>query len=196
MKRLFDIIFSVGGIIILSPFFILFWLLIRLESKGDAIFKQIRVGKNNTDFKLYKFRSMHSDSEKKGQLTIGGRDPRVTKVGFILRKFKLDELPQLFNVLNGNMSLVGPRPEVRKYVTLYTEEQMKVLSVKPGITDYASIKFFNENELLGKSTNPEDDYINIIMPEKLRLNLEYINDNSVLKDVNIIFKTLQKIFIH
>jgi lipopolysaccharide/colanic/teichoic acid biosynthesis glycosyltransferase len=196
MKRIFDICFSLGGIIVLSPFFIVFGLLIRLESKGNILFRQKRVGKGNRDFLLYKFRSMYTDAEAKGQLTIGGRDPRITQVGFYLRKFKLDELPQLFNVLKGDMSLVGPRPEVRKYVDLYTPEQQKVLSVRPGITDYASIMYFNENDLLGKSVNPEQDYINIIMPEKLRINLDYIRDNSLFKDLKIILRTVLKVVYH
>ena len=194
MKRIFDIIFSLGGIIILSPFFILFWVLIKLETKGNPVFKQLRVGENNIDFTLYKFRTMFPDSEKKGSITIGGRDPRITKVGYYLRKFKIDELPQLFNVLLGDMSFVGPRPEVRKYVNLYSEQQLDVLNVKPGITDYASLKYFNENEILGNSSNPDEDYVNIIMPEKLKLNLEYVHGNNLLKDINIILKTLLRIF--
>jgi lipopolysaccharide/colanic/teichoic acid biosynthesis glycosyltransferase len=194
MKRIFDIIFSLGGIIILSPFFILFWVLIKLETKGNPVFKQLRVGENNIDFTLYKFRTMFPDSEKKGSITIGGRDPRITKVGYYLRKFKIDELPQLFNVLLGDMSFVGPRPEVRKYVNLYSEQQLDVLNVKPGITDYASLKYFNENEILGNSSNPDEDYVNIIMPEKLKLNIEYVHGNNLLKDINIILKTLLRIF--
>ncbi len=195
MKRIFDIVFSIVGIVILSPFFILFWILIKLESKGDPIFKQLRVGKNNIDFKLYKFRTMFPDSERKGSITIGGRDPRVTRVGYYLRKFKVDELPQLFNVLKGDMSFVGPRPEVRKYVELYSKEQLKVLTIQPGITDYASIKYFNENEILGNSPNPEHDFINIIMPEKLKLNIEYLHDNNFLRDIRIILITVLKIFV-
>lgn len=193
-KRLFDIFCSAIGIIILSPLFVILWVAVKLESNGPAFFLQTRVGKNNHDFKLYKFRTMYLDSEARGQLTVGMRDPRITKVGYTLRKYKLDELPQLFNVLLGDMSLVGPRPEVRKYVSLYTPEQLKVLSVRPGITDIASIQFINENELLAKADNPEEYYINYIMPQKLALNLEYINSNLLLKDVNLILKTLFKIF--
>lgn len=193
MKRLFDLIFSIGGIIVLSPFFILLWVLIKLESKGPALFMQTRVGLNNRDFTLFKFRSMYTDAEKRGQLTVGMRDPRITRVGYYLRRFKLDELPQLFNVLNGSMSFVGPRPEVRRYVDYYTPEQLKVLTVKPGITDFASLKYYKENELLGKAADPEKEYIQVIMPEKLALNLEYIKNNSVLKDISIIFQTLLKI---
>ncbi len=194
LKRLFDIFCSAIGVIILSPLFVILWIAVKLESKGPAFFLQTRVGKNNHDFKLYKFRTMYLDSESRGQLTVGMRDPRITKVGYILRKYKLDELPQLFNVLLGDMSLVGPRPEVRKYVSLYTNEQLKVLSVRPGITDFASIKFINENELLAKAENPEEYYIKYIMPQKLALNLEYINSNLLLKDVSLILKTIVKIF--
>jgi len=154
---------------------------------------QTRVGKNNKDFKLFKFRTMHLDADKKGLLTVGGRDPRVTKIGYYLRKYKLDELPQLFNVLFGSMSLVGPRPEVRKYVDLYTKEQQLVLSVKPGITDFASLEYINENDLLAKSDNPEQTYINDIMPNKLALNAKYIQQQGFGVDLQIIFKTLSKI---
>ncbi len=136
---------------------------------------------------------MYSDAEKRGQLTVGMRDPRITKVGYYLRRFKLDELPQLFNVLNGSMSFVGPRPEVRRYVDYYTQEQLKVLSVRPGITDFASLKYYKENELLGKASDPEKEYIQVIMPEKLALNLEYIKKNSLLKDIVIIVQTIIKI---
>ncbi len=192
-KRLFDIICSAIGIVILSPLFVILWIAVKLESKGPALFLQTRVGKNNHDFKLYKFRTMYLDSESRGQLTVGMRDPRITKVGYTLRKYKLDELPQLFNVLLGDMSLVGPRPEVRKYVNYYTEEQLKVLSVRPGITDIASIQFINENELLAAAENPEQYYIEHIMPQKLALNLKYINSNLLLKDVGLILKTIFKI---
>lgn len=193
LKRLFDIFCSAIGILCLSPVFMLLWVAIKLESKGPALFKQIRVGRYNTDFKLFKFRSMYVDAESRGQLTVGMRDPRITRIGYYLRKYKLDELPQLFNVLRGDMSLVGPRPEVRRYVDLYTPEQMHVLSVRPGITDYASIRFINENELLAKADNPEDYYISHIMPEKLELNLQYINSNVFFKDIGLIFKTLFRI---
>jgi lipopolysaccharide/colanic/teichoic acid biosynthesis glycosyltransferase len=154
---------------------------------------QIRVGKNGKDFKLFKFRTMHLDADKKGLLTVGGRDPRVTTIGYYLRKYKLDELPQLFNVLFGTMSLVGPRPEVRKYVDLYTKDQQLVLSVKPGITDFASLEYINENDLLAKSDNPEKTYINEIMPTKLALNAKYIQQQSVLVDFKIIVNTIFKI---
>lgn len=193
-KRCFDILFSFLGLIFLSPFFILLSIIILLDSKGGVFYKQIRVGKNNIDFKLYKFRSMRVGSDKKGLLTVGGRDNRITKSGYVIRKYKLDELPQLINVFIGDMSLVGPRPEVRKYVDLYNAEQLKVLSVKPGITDYASIQYSNENEILAKSQDPEKTYINEIMPDKLLLNLRYINDISIKTDVKIIIKTIKKIF--
>jgi lipopolysaccharide/colanic/teichoic acid biosynthesis glycosyltransferase len=194
LKRLFDIFLSLLGIIVLLPFFLFISLLIIVDSRGGIFYKQVRVGKNGVDFYLLKFRSMRSDSDKKGLLTVGGRDPRITRMGYYIRKYKIDELPQLLNVLKGDMSLVGPRPEVRKYVSLYTSEQRKVLSVQPGITDYASIEYSNENEILGKAADPENVYINEIMPEKLRLNLKYISEKSLKTDVKIIFNTLKKIF--
>jgi lipopolysaccharide/colanic/teichoic acid biosynthesis glycosyltransferase len=184
---------SLIGLIIVSPFFILIAIAIVIESKGGVFYKQVRVGKNNLDFKLFKFRTMRPNSEKLGLLTVGGRDPRVTIVGYYLRKYKLDELPQLLNVILGDMSLVGPRPEVRKYVDLYNQEQKKVLMVKPGITDYASILYSKENELLATSENPEALYINEIMPHKLKLNMQYINNPGIITDLKIIFKTIIKI---
>jgi lipopolysaccharide/colanic/teichoic acid biosynthesis glycosyltransferase len=193
IKRLFDIIASFLGIIFLSPFIIFICLLMIFTCGFPLFYFQTRVGKNNIDFKLFKFRTMYLDSDKKGLLTVGGRDPRVTKVGYYLRKYKLDELPQLFNVLFGSMSLVGPRPEVRKYVNLYSKEQMLVLSVKPGITDFASLEYINENDLLAKSNNPEETYINEIMPAKLALNAKYINQQGVFVDLKIIFNTILKI---
>lgn len=192
-KRLFDIFCSALGIIILSPLFLILWVAVKLESHGPAFFMQTRVGKNNKEFKLYKFRSMYVDAEARGQLTVGMRDPRITKVGYNLRRFKLDELPQLLNVIKGDMSLVGPRPEVRKYVNMYTPEQMKVLDVRPGITDYASIQFINENELLAQAENPEEYYIQHILPKKLEMNLDYIKSNHSFKDVSLILKTVLKI---
>lgn len=194
IKRLFDIFFSFFGLLILLPFFILIGLIIVIDSKGGIFYQQIRVGKSNKEFGLYKFRTMKPDSDKKGLLTVGGRDPRITSIGYYLRKYKLDELPQLINVFIGDMSLVGPRPEVRKYVDMYSKEQQRVLLVKPGITDYASIEYFNENELLGKSDNPEQTYINEVMPAKLKINLKYIEEYSILTDFKIIFKTIGKIF--
>lgn len=194
MTRLLDIIFALFGVIILSPFFILLSLWVKLDSKGPVLYKQKRIGRGGEEFSLLKFRSMHVDADKKGLLTVGGRDPRITRSGFILRKFKLDELPQLFNVLAGDMSLVGPRPEVKKYVDLYTEEQRKVLSVRPGITDMASIEFSNENEILEQQTDPEQYYIDHIMPEKIRLNQQYIQAPTVGNYFRIILLTVKKIF--
>lgn len=193
VKRLFDIVFSLVGLILLSPLFIIISIWIITDSKGGVFYKQVRVGKDNKDFYLFKFRSMAVGSDKKGLITIGNNDSRITKIGYFLRKYKLDELPQLLNVFKGDMSLVGPRPEVRKYVQLYSPEHLKVLSVKPGITDYASIEFSNENEILGKAPNPDDIYINEIMPRKLDLNLKYIREKSLWVDLKIIFSTIVKV---
>lgn len=196
LKRIFDFSCSLIGLVLVSPFFLVISILISLDSKGPIFYKQNRVGKAGIDFKLLKFRTMFINSDKHGLLTVGSRDGRITKMGFWLRKYKLDEIPQLVNVLMGQMSVVGPRPEVRKYVELYSGEQFKVLNVKPGITDWASIKFSNENELLSKAENPEKYYIETVMPEKLRLNLQYVNHNNLLNDVKIIFFTLMKIARH
>jgi len=193
-KRCFDILFSLSGLILLSPVFIFLSIIILIDSKGGIFYKQFRVGKNGVDFKLYKFRSMRIGSDVKGLLTIGGRDSRITNSGYFIRKYKLDELPQLINVLIGDMSLVGPRPEVRKYVELYNKEQLKVLTIKPGITDYASIQYSNENDILSQSQDPEKTYIDEVMPDKLKLNLRYINEIGVITDLKIIFKTIKKIF--
>lgn len=168
--------------------------MVKTDSKGPVIYKQTRVGKNGKDFSVLKFRSMKQDSESKGLLTVGGKDPRITKTGYFIRKYKLDELPQLINVLKGDMSFVGPRPEVRKYVLLYDEVQKKVLDVNPGITDVASIKYRNENEMLEGSDDPESFYIKEIMPVKLKMNLEYINDRSFFKDIKVILNTLKTVF--
>jgi lipopolysaccharide/colanic/teichoic acid biosynthesis glycosyltransferase len=193
MIRILDILFTTLGIIILMPFFIIIGILIKLNSKGPFLYKQERVGWKGIDFKVYKFRTMHVDSDKLGLLTVGGRDPRITKVGYYLRKLKLDELPQLFNVLFGNMSLVGPRPEVRKYVDLYTFEQKKILLIKPGITDWASIVYRDENIILEKSLNPEKDYIQIILPDKIKYNLIFLNNYKVLEYLKILIFTFIKI---
>jgi len=193
MIRFFDFLFTILGLIILSPLFLIVAIWIKLDSSGPVFYRQTRVGKNNKDFKLLKFRSMVTDSDKKGLITVGGRDPRVTKSGYLIRKYKLDELPQLLNVLIGDMSLVGPRPEVRKYVDLYNETQRKVLSVKPGITDYASIEYIDENEILGRAENPEKVYIEHIMPEKIKYNMKYIQNRSVKEYFKIIFLTIGKI---
>lgn len=193
MIRFFDFILSLVGLVVLAPIFIVLAIWIKTDSKGPVFYKQVRVGENGIDFGLFKFRSMVVDADKKGLITVGGRDPRITRSGYFIRKYKLDELPQLINVLVGDMSLVGPRPEVRKYVDLYTDEQQKVLSVKPGITDYASIEYMDENEILGKSSDPEKTYIEEIMPEKIKYNMKYIQNKNVSEYFKIIFLTLLKI---
>jgi lipopolysaccharide/colanic/teichoic acid biosynthesis glycosyltransferase len=192
MKRFADIIFSFIAILILLPFFLVIALFIVMDSKGGIFYKQTRVGKNRNTFLLFKFRTMKIDSDKQGLLTVG-QDKRITRVGKFLRKCKMDELPQFFNVLIGNMSLVGPRPEVPKYVKLYNEEQQKVLSVKPGITDYASLLYFEESKQLAESQNPEEFYINTIMPHKLELSLHYLQKQSFLFDMGILLKTFLRI---
>jgi len=194
LKRLFDIIFSLFGILALFPLLLLISILIILSSPGAVFYFQKRVGRHGKPFRLMKYRTMYANADKKGLLTVGGRDPRITPIGYYLRKYKLDELPQLFNVLFGSMSLVGPRPEVQKYVDLYSEEQKNVLQVKPGITDYASIEYFNENELLGQSENAELTYITEIMPAKLKLNMKYIQNPGLQTDIKIIMKTIVRIF--
>ena len=193
MIRFFDFILSLVGLVVLAPIFIVLAIWIKTDSKGPVFYKQVRVGQNGIDFGLFKFRSMVVDADKKGLITVGGRDPRITRSGYFIRKYKLDELPQLINVLVGDMSLVGPRPEVRKYVNLYTDEQQKVLSVKPGITDYASIEYMDENEILGKSSDPEKTYIEEIMPEKIKYNMKYINNKSLFEYFKIILLTVLKI---
>lgn len=194
MIRLLDIVFSFLGLLVLSPLLIIVYIAIVIESRGGGFYMQTRVGKDGKNFKLYKFRSMRVDSDSKSQITIGARDPRITKTGLFIRKFKIDELPQLFNVLKGDMSLVGPRPEVPLYVDMYTEEQLKVLSVLPGVTDYASIRYVDENEILGNAENPYQTYIDEILPDKLKLNMEYIENRSVKEYFKVIFLTLRKIF--
>lgn len=189
MKRLFDIIASGLGLLVLSPLFLVLAIWIKLDSKGPVFYRQVRVGKDNKDFRIFKFRSMRVGSDKGSLVTIGGRDPRITRSGYIIRKLKLDELPQLINVFVGDMSLVGPRPEVRHYVNYWTPEQMRVLDVRPGITDPASIKFRNENELMEQAEDPEDYYINVIMQEKLKLYLDYVDHHTFWGDIALIFKT-------
>lgn len=193
MIRFFDIIFSIIGLVILSPIFTVLYLLIRIESQGGGFYSQERIGKNGKPFKLYKFRSMRIGSDKKGLITIGEKDNRITKTGFILRKYKLDELPQLWNVFIGDMSLVGPRPEVKKYTDLYTEEQKQVLQVRPGITDWASIKYVDENKILGESEDPDEAYVNLIMPNKIKLNMVYIQHQTLGEYFKIIFTTFKEI---
>lgn len=189
MKRLFDIIASGCGLLLLSPILLLLAVWVKLDSEGPVFYKQVRVGKGNKDFYLFKFRSMRIGSDKKGLITVGGHDPRVTRSGYYIRKYKLDELPQLINVFKGDMSLVGPRPEVRHYVNYWTPEQMHVLDVRPGITGPASIKFRNENELLEKAEDPEKYYIEVIMQEKIKLYLEYVDHASFWYDIKLIFQT-------
>ncbi|MDQ2863886.1 MAG: sugar transferase [Bacteroidota bacterium] len=193
MIRFFDILFSLVGIIVLSPVLMIIYFLVIIETKGGGFYIQKRVGRGGKIFKLYKFRSMSVGADKKGLITVGGSDPRMTRMGIFIRRFKLDELPQLFNVLNGTMSLVGPRPEVQKYVELYTPAQYEVLSVKPGITDYASIEYVNENIVLGKADNPEKIYIDEILPAKIQLNMKYIQNRSLKEYFFIIFLTLWSI---
>ena len=193
MKRLFDIVASGFGLIVLSPLFLILAVWIKLDSPGPVFYRQVRVGRDNRDFRIFKFRSMRMGADKGSLVTIGGHDPRVTRSGYIIRKLKLDELPQLINVFVGDMSLVGPRPEVRHYVDYWTPEQMRVLSVRPGITDPASIKFRNENELMEKAEDPEKYYIEVIMQEKLRLYLEYVDNHSFFGDIGLIFKTFKAI---
>ena len=193
IKRIFDILFSSFAILVSSPIIVFAALAIKIENiNAPIIFKQQRGGKDQSFFSIFKFRTMTSNAHKKGEITIGN-DARITKPGKWIRKFKIDELPQFFNVLRGEMSVVGPRPEVAKYISQYNSEQLKVLSVKPGITDYASIVYFDENQLLGESENPEKTYVEIIMPHKLKLNLKYIEEKSLYVDLKIIFSTLVKV---
>ena len=185
MKRFFDVVASGIGLILLSPLFIILTIWIKCDSTGSVFYRQIRVGRNNRDFQLLKFRSMRVGSDKKGLITVGGRDPRITRSGYYIRKYKLDEFPQLINVLKG--------PEVRKYVDLYTAEQRRVLAVRPGITDYASIVYMDENRLLGQSSNPDKTYVEDIMPAKIKLNMRYINHPTLFEYFKLIFLTIFKI---
>lgn len=189
MKRIFDVVASGLGLLALSPLFLILAVWIKCDSAGPVFYRQVRVGRNNRDFKLFKFRSMRVGSDKNGLITVGGHDPRITRSGYFIRKYKLDELPQLINVFIGDMSLVGPRPEVRKYVDMYTAEQMHVLDVRPGITDMASIRYRNENELLEQADDPDKYYVEVVMQDKLRLNLEYVERHSFFFDIRLIFQT-------
>ncbi len=193
MKRLFDILFSLLVLIVGLPFGLLVVICIALDSRGNVIYKQKRVGRNNVDFLLYKFRTMCADADKGSQITVSDHDSRITRTGAFLRKYKIDEFPQFLNILKGEMSIVGPRPEVRKYVEMYTPEQMRVLSVRPGLTDYASIRYVNENALLAASDNPEETYIHEIMPDKLNLNLKYVDEQSLWVDMKIMWQTIMAI---
>jgi len=194
LKRFTDIFLSFLAILVLLPFMFVISLIVNFESIGGFFYFQQRVGKNGKDFKLIKFRTMYVGADKNGLITVGTNDKRITGFGKFLRKFKLDELPQLFNVIIGDMSIVGPRPEVRKYVNLYNSEQLKVLSVRPGLTDYASIIYIEENKILSESDDPEKMYVEKIMPHKLELNLKYIKNQTFFTDLKIIFKTIFKIF--
>ena len=196
MIRFFDILLSGIGLILLSPLFLVIYIVIRCSSRGPGFYSQKRIGKNGVPFRLYKFRTMRRGSDRARLITVGGKDSRITKAGYYIRKYKLDELPQLWNVFVGEMSLVGPRPEVAKYVRLYSPSQRVVLSVSPGITDYASIEFSNENELLGQSDDPEWMYIHEIMPKKIEYNLRYINNRTLKEYFKIIFLTFAKILKH
>ena len=192
LKRIFDITLSLFGLIILLPFMLIIAILIKIDSKGPVFFKQIRVTKNGKEFKIFKYRTMRVGSDKYSQITVG-KDDRITKIGSFLRKYKLDEIPQLINVLIGDMSLVGPRPEVPKYAALYTDEQKEILKVRAGITDYASIEFSDENDLLASEEEPEKAYIEKIMPKKIELNKKYLSEISILTDIKIILLTIKKI---
>lgn len=193
LKRSLDISLALFGLVLLSPLLLLIAIGIVLDSRGGIIYKQERIGKGEEPFALYKLRTMRPNSDRKGLLTVGNRDQRITRIGYYLRRYKLDELPQLWNVVEGTMSLVGPRPEVRRYVELYNPEQRRVLEVRPGITDYASLAYINENELLAQSEEPERTYIEEVMPRKLALNLKYIEEQSFGTDVKILLKTVGKI---
>lgn len=195
MKRTFDIVASGLGLIILSPVFIILAVWIKADSRGPVFYRQVRVGRKNRDFRLFKFRSMRPDSDKLGLITVGGHDPRVTRSGYYIRKYKLDELPQLINVFIGDMSLVGPRPEVRKYVDMYTPKQMRVLSVRPGITSLASIRYRNENDILAAAADPDRAYIERVMPDKIAIDLEYVDRATLWNDIKLIFSTFREIIV-
>lgn len=192
MKRLFDILVSLVILTVFLPFGIVLALAIALESRGGVFYRQERIGKDGVPFKLWKFRTMRKDADKQGKLTVGMRDSRITRVGYFIRKSKLDEFPQFINVLSGEMSIVGPRPEVAEYVCLYTPEQREILKVKPGITDYASLEYFKENELLGQSENPKETYIHEIMPAKIELNKKYLANPGIVQDIRIMWMTFLK----
>jgi lipopolysaccharide/colanic/teichoic acid biosynthesis glycosyltransferase len=194
VKRAFDIVVSAVALLVLSPVLLILGLTVALSSPGGAFFRQVRVGRAGKEFRLFKFRTMRPGSEALGQITVGGRDPRITGIGYFLRKSKMDELPQLINVLLGDMSIVGPRPEVSRYVALYSPEQRNVLNVRPGITSAASIAYIDENEILGRSTDPHRAYIEEVMPAKLALDLDYVKHRSFLLDVSIILRTFTGLF--
>lgn len=193
MKRIFDLLVSIFIIILFLPVGILISMIIFFTSKGGIFYRQERIGKNGIPFKIFKFRTMKVNADRSGKLTVGMKDARITKIGYFLRKFKLDEFPQFLNVLTGEMSIVGPRPEVKEYVDLYTDSQREILNVKPGITDVASLEYFKENELLGQSDNPQKTYIEEIMPAKIELNKSYLKQPTLTSDIRIIWKTFLRI---
>ena len=194
MIRFFDLIFSSFILLLFLPIGIVIAILIRIESKGSVFYRQVRIGKDEKQFKLLKFRSMLIDADKQGNLTVGAKDSRITRVGYVIRKFKLDEFPQFINVLLGQMSVVGPRPEVLEFVALYTAQQRKVLLVRPGITDEASLQYFEENKLLAGSEDPKKTYIDVVMPSKIAINLAYIEKRTLLTDLTVVGKTILRIF--
>jgi lipopolysaccharide/colanic/teichoic acid biosynthesis glycosyltransferase len=193
MKRLFDVVASLIALVVLAPLLVALAMVVALSSPGGAFFGQVRVGRYGRHFRLLKFRSMRPGSEAAGQITVGGRDPRITGIGYFLRRTKLDELPQLWNVLVGDMSVVGPRPEVPRYVALYDADQRRVLDVRPGITSLASLEYISENELLGRSSDPERTYMEEVMPAKLALDLRYVASASLITDLRIIARTVGKL---
>ena len=193
MKRAFDLVFSLLVLILFLPFGLIISIFILFSSPGGVFYRQERIGKNGVPFMLYKFRSMRTNADQTGRLTVGMKDPRITSVGVFIRKYKLDEFPQFINVISGDMSIVGPRPEVDEFVTLYSEEQRKILTIKPGITDYASLEYFNENEQLAQSDDPKKTYIEEVMPHKIEINQKYLSRPTLGHDLQIIFKTIRRI---
>lgn len=193
MKRLFDIFFALTALFFLWPLMLVISIAILFGSRGGVLYRQKRVGVNFKEFELLKFRTMRPGSDKKGLITVGGKDNRITREGYILRKYKIDELPQFFNILKGEMSFVGPRPEVWRYVEIYRELYGKVLTVRPGLTDYASLEYISENELLEQSTDPEKTYTETILPHKIELAHKYVDNHSVSEDIRIILSTLKTI---
>ncbi len=193
MKRTFDVVVSVLGLLLLLPFGVAVALLIKWDSRGPVFFRQERVGRGFRPFLIYKFRTMVEDAPRRGGLITVGEDPRITRVGWYLRKTKIDEMPQLINVLKGEMSFVGPRPEVRQYVELFRKDYEEILKVRPGITDLASLKYRDEGEVLGRSQDSEEEYVNRILPEKIHLAKEHLRRSSFFLDLTLVFKTLLKL---
>ena len=189
-KRVFDLIASAMGLILVSPLMLLIALLIKLHDGGPIFFLQERIGRYGKPFRIYKFRTMVTNAEQRGPSLTTSNDPRITPIGRLLRKYKLDELPQLINVLKGEMSLVGPRPEIRRYVEMFANEYQQILQIRPGITDFASIQYRNENELLANTDNAEHTYVSVIMPHKIQLAQEYLQNINLITDLKVIMKTL------